>query len=157
MYSHSESRFKSIVDVRTLRWIDLGGHYSIQLAPHGTSGTVFSTPISVFHAHARCFQHEVDNCRKALVSHGHLAESDSPQKSLRKLKILLGEGFGCAVDSTDKMAFEGASPHKVLFYARYLLGCEDAREESFYPNNYGSATSNPDFKIFMDEALSLYQ
>jgi len=158
MYSHSRKGFfKSIVDARTLEWIDLGGHINYQLAPHGTSDAIFLTPISVFHAHARCFQHEVDNCRKALVSHGHLAESDSPQKSLRKLKILLGEGFGCAVDSTDKMAFEGASPHKVLFYARYLLGCEDAREENFYPNNYGSATSNPDFKIFMDEALSLYQ
>lgn len=147
--------FKAIVDARTLARIDLGGHVNFRFAPHETSGASFFTPVGIIHAHARCFQHEIKNCRKAVISHGYWTENDSPEESMQKAEKYLGEG-GCAVDNMFKMKVRGKSLHKLYFYARYLLGCEGATEEAFYPNDYGSATSNPDFKIFMDEALSLY-
>jgi STELLO glycosyltransferases len=153
---HNHEGFKAIFDARTFASIDLGGHVGARFGVYATSPAVFSTPIGVMHLHARCFHHEVENCRKACLSHGFIAESDSPNEVTEKLKVYMGEG-GCTVDTVEKMKAMAPSVHKIFFYARYLQGCDGATEETFYPSiPQDIAASNPDLIASMDKALSYY-
>ena len=124
--------YKSFYDARTFDHGDLGSHYGYALPPFDKPDFV-TTRLGIIHAHARCIETEVANCRKALISHGFIGETDTTKVALRKLqRKIIGKGRDvCAMTAPEDMQRPRASSHKVLFYAKYL-SCKEASMAAYY-------------------------
>lgn len=142
--------FKAISDSRTLTGVDLGGHKNYFAAPFGVSKQVGNrTDLGVLHFHSRCLDVEVENCRKAVVSHNFIEESDSEETAKEKLLEQHGLLNRSDVEVCNITKLDGYSGHKVLFYLQYLHGC--VTNENFY-GSLQTTSYNPDFQHFLESA-----
>jgi len=144
--------FKTVYDSRTLEKIDLGGHRGYFLGPFNTGNirAGHSTPLSIIHAHGRCLQHEIDNCRKACISHGYINESDESEAARQKLITYMKK----ASDVCSGAQFPVSSGHKVSFYLQYLSGCPATTPDGFYIGT--GIKRNLDFGSYLDAAMLKY-
>jgi hypothetical protein len=120
----------------------------ISLGGHAFGGPKFGmhSDLSFLHFHSRCFQHEVENSKKALVSHEYISATDDNEKALTKCRRRMNVTDFC--DGRNLQHY-GASSHKVLFYAKYLQ-CPNATEEKFYPGQDPTKeTQNNEFRDFL--------
>lgn len=147
-------RYKTISDSRTLAGLDLGGHKNHFVPPFGsTFGTM--TDLATLHFHERCFDQEVANSRKAILSHKFIDKRDSDEDAIQKLmKLQRDRGNSFDRDGLcDVIKQRGPSWHKVLFYLKYLLGC--ITEENFYESTE-ARRHNPDFVHFLNSVRLHY-
>jgi len=120
-----KARFKTVYNSNRVfeTGINLGGHN--QGCEKGVQSDV-----GVFHFHARCFHHEVENTKKAVTSHNYISATDRKEEALTKMIDLLG---GSKEDLCNGGEFSStiASSHKVIFYAK-ALQCPIQTEEQFW-------------------------
>jgi hypothetical protein len=141
--------FKTVSDSRTLTGLDLGGHknyFAEPFAPAIRSGE--PTNLSILHFHWRCLEHEVSNCRKAMVSHGWISEQDTDD--VAKEKLLNSGNLKDVKDVCQLTQLTGKSGHKRLFFAQWLAGCITA--DNYYQGDSGKV--NLDFQKFLSDAKS---
>lgn len=145
---------KGLVDSRLIDSIDLGGHGGRRQPPFVESpGKVQLVPLSLAHLHNRCMHHEIENCRKAMISHGFILETDSNEEQLRKLMAMGANSKDpCEVRKVRPVA----SYHKVVPYITFLGNCPRWREDVFYPPP-STGKTNPDFEMFLADVLSKYK
>ena len=105
--------------------ISLGGH------AHDLPPDAATTNLAILHCHTKCFKDEIENSRKACISHNFISDADTNEEAIKKLTELLGlrpeNGTMCGVTPTKKMV----SIHKAIFYVQYLK-CPEKMEAHFY-------------------------
>ena len=113
-------------------------------------GKSVATAIGVLHVHYRCLQLEMFNTRKTVVSHGYIAENDTDEQALSKLKEKYTGPDPCAAKTDRQMMFPFInSAHKVHALAQYLAGCDNFKPENVY-GDMKHASQNPDFNHFLN-------
>jgi hypothetical protein len=107
---------------------------------------------------------EIDGCRKAVVSHEFIAQSDTKEEALEKLKYYTGKntcpnkcvytGLGSCPDYCAGLTNAKKSCHKIACYAR-ALSCPGKMRDEFYQES-GVNKVNPDFRQFLLDAVDKY-
>jgi hypothetical protein len=151
---NSATGFKAILDSRSFRSVDLGGHFGAYFPPHDTRPEKY-TLLSIIHVHSRCLEHKIANTRKAVTSHQIISENWSDETVLTKLKEYVGSDV-CNVTSSKQMKKTGDSSHKVLFLAHALAKCPSTTPDGFYPILGENEKVNMDFQEFLLKAEAKY-
>ena len=68
-FLHSTGPDKALMDSRTLREVDLGGHFGTYFPPHDgpNSTSMTAGPLGFLHVHRRCLEHETNNIHEKLL------------------------------------------------------------------------------------------
>eukprot|EP01039_Chlorochromonas_danica_P010412 gene10412-11530_t len=146
--------FKAVFPTASMLSIDLGGHSGSIHSDFNTAGHRFpgeSCPssypsycfrhvpgLSVLHSHYGCMQTEVENLRKAIISHGFISASDTEEQQIAKLAP---KSTGCTVISC----------HKVRAYYAYITN-PSGWEGSYYKNltrQFGPITKSLELRDVM--------
>eukprot|EP00981_Chlorochromonas_danica_P014033 scaffold7236_cov163-Ochromonas_danica.AAC.1 len=132
--SHScfvPTSYKTVHPTASLLAIDLGGHngnfhseFDNVLAPGASCSPgkpcYRNVPgLSILHGHYGCMQGDIENSKKALLSHGFISPSDTVQQQIAKLALVVNRGV--------------VSAHKVLEYYIYITD-PSGFESSYYKN-----------------------
>ena len=118
---------------------------------------LYAGNFGIIHAHARCFEIEMENDRRVLLHHNYFNETDGKDIILEKLSKLMS-----AVKADDcTYVLDGcnrASCHKTAPYMNFLL-CPDKARDAFYPsgNLIQNQIHNADFKNMMESSLERYE
>ena len=165
--------YKALLDARTVKEIDLGGHSGGSLPPFSKAEVAFSN-LGIFHLHDRCIESEVASSRQACIRHGYMNEDDTKIQALQKLQTLYkGNLCGAARHGIPffyekkKTWFSGmlgekkkgcgmASCHKVSFYGSYLA-CPNETTDDFYRlGENPSVGPNEKFASFLKAAVEMF-
>jgi hypothetical protein len=141
--------YKQVHDSRTFGKSNLGGHLvpNDSISPWGNDIT--NSPFGVIHFHFRCRDIEAANSRKAMVGHGYIDETDTPEMVLAKFKAQV-PALADDVCVAEFHHFPVSSGHKIVQYLKYLAGCDDG--------NVGESQGpkNPEFAQFLQQTLARY-
>lgn len=111
-----KTRFKTFFNSQTYVYCDLGSHHGRVKAPYNNNrndeNEENETNICIIHYHFQSFQHYINNCKKAIISHGYISIDDDINTQLEKLTILPSQINSC---------------HKVQIYLNFLAdkNCEN--------------------------------
>lgn len=144
------TNFKSVFDSKTFRFCDLGGHNGRSGHPRRAKR---NTDLGIIHLHSRCLEQEVDMCRKVLVSHGYVRETDSPGESIKKLQRLFGSSQS-RCQPVNRMRCARASCHKAWMYAEYKA-CPAETAKRYYASE-GQGCTNPDFQDYLERSVRMH-
>ena len=157
VYARPEpTEFKAFFDSRTFDRGDLGSHFGFALPPFNKVD-FFRTKLGIIHARGRCYQTFAANCRKAVISHGFVDETDSESEQIRKLheKYIGVNRDVCQMASFDEFQVPSfASVHKVFGYAKFLE-CREAASEAYYAARQ-LGWSNPDLQEYFEYIKKKY-
>ena len=116
--------------------------------PFLPSGEGQAVDIGLLHFHSLCFEKEIENSRKAVVSHKFIAEGDTKEIADAKFRQMYGDVNPC--NSTEAAAIQGNSWHKSLQFWQYLRGCLDSTEY-YRERSSNFSTRNSDFVHFLQQ------
>ena len=163
--------YKAVYDSRTLWSIQIGGHVEILPTPNGNylKGVIapFDSlpterpfPLGIFHFHVRCVKEMVSKARDILVYHGYIDNSDTETKVLETYKALFPGKNLCSLSWDDLSSINvKLSYHRMLYYLRYLAGCDVSNYDDDYLAQHGIAgigSPNADFRQFMLDAMKMH-
>jgi len=146
-------RLKAILDTRTAMRIDLGGHVGYFYPPFHNRTVYGKNRLAIIHAHARCVEIELKNCRTVLQGHGLLKPNDTDAEVWEKIKnYYFGESDPCNATNIHEVNFFRNAPSKKKAYllARFLK-CPAKFEKGFFPPESKGAY-NSDFQNFLQIA-----
>ena len=110
--------------------------------------------LGIIHVHSRCYEIEIENILRVILSHGYIDAKDNDEQKMTKLVRLVN----CNIDDvcntcTMNRIKQIASFHKVAFYLQHL-GCPEKTMNSFY--NHSKAIPNDDFVKTLQELEEKY-
>ena len=147
--------YKALLDARTMRKIDLGGHAGASLPPFSDTEVLVSN-LGIFHLHNRCIESEVASSRQACIRHGYMNEDDTKSQVLEKFKTYYDGDFCQVRIGRGGMFCSMASCHKVSFYGSYLA-CPNETTDDFYRlGENPSFGPNEKFASYLKAALENY-
>jgi hypothetical protein len=167
--SNSYFWFKQVQDARIFASTNLGGHviYHNNVGPWNHE-VVNSSPFGIIHFHDRCYSQTVAAAWKAMVGHGYIQETDTPEMVRKKFeerlsRIKAGQDI-CDVLKADnpkmkKIPGMSASFHKVVIYLRDIHGCVHQLSEvskHMGATPVGTSGLNPEFAEFLKEYVVGY-
>eukprot|EP00536_Pseudo-nitzschia_multiseries_P012904 jgi/Psemu1/244951/estExt_Genewise1.C_5170001 len=134
----------------TRGFINLGGH----IMP---DETFLSSEFGIIHYHFRCHEIEVVNCKRVLISHGYIEESDSDEDVRKSLEERLGlppdhELCTRVYEISELNVF--ASFHKAVWLLKYLV-CPEQTIAEYYPEGREQGTYT-DLKDFFQNAENFF-
>ena len=150
-----QKRRKAVMDSRRFSAYDLGGHDNSYYGPM-LSTQEMRTPFAILHFHARCLDTEIQNSRKAVISHGYMTSQATDEEALSQLRRYYKN-----INHADGMLCEDASNapvnshHKISIVASYLA-CRERFEQNFYVPPNPDHRRNPDFKQFLQDAVNIH-
>ena len=140
---------KVFFDSRTFTHVDLGSHFG-----SSSVDNVRPSQISIIHFHSRCFEQEVASCRKAVIGHKYISETDTEEEALQKLKDKWFGSETCRIHG-EKFPLI-SSYHKVVCYAANLT-CKEEYKTQFYKSAESAIhTVNPHFYKYLNDAMREY-
>jgi len=147
---------KVIFDSRTFFRTDLGSHQGTALVPFSGNYTNYKTTrLGIIHLRSTCLEIEMENSRKACLSHGFIAASDKKDDEITKL-LKFNTSVGHPCETLMNTNTQLPSHHKIHGYLRYLL-CPDKVKKEYYASNGGRPSVNPLFKAYMNHIYTLYK
>jgi len=139
--------YKKIYNSNTIfeTGINLGGHYN-------GNATTSRPLLGLIHYHSRCIQNEIENTKKACISHKFLDAADSDKEAIKKLSDLLGKSDMCGEGEYNHFN----SFHKAIFYGQHLQ-CPDETEEIYYRQDPAVGLWNIEFRSYVKLADEKYR
>jgi hypothetical protein len=146
--SMADDRYKAVFVSRKGRMkINLGGHIFEK-----TNGW---TEFAMIHYHWRCFEIEVENCKRVLERHEYISPSDTDTEAKAKLVKKLGcpADNMCNCDQGKEKSF--ASGHKAFFYARWL-DCPETCKTEYYRRDISNLEQNMELNNAMQKSYERF-
>ena len=128
------------------RRMNLGGH---------SYGVTEWIDLGIIHFHSRCYEIEIENCLRVILSHGYIDTDDSDEERKKKL-VKLAE---CSIDdicntcTVDLITAPIPSFHKVAIYLGHL-DCPEKAMKAYYPD--ATAVPNDAFVTTIQELEKKY-
>jgi hypothetical protein len=116
---------------------------------------VKASPFGIMHFHDICRSDEAAKSRKAMIGHGYINESDTPEMVIAKYKREV-PALAYDICNVKDDTFTVASSHKITNYLRYIGGCHESNVNDGLVSAFGAAFKNPEFGQFFDETLAKY-
>lgn len=158
VYNKDGGGYKQAQDVRISVSANLGGHIvhaGDNVSPY--VGDVTSSPFGILHFHSRCNSLVAANSRKAMIGHGMIEETDTPDMVREKYQKLLPPDVAqdiCGkldVPAVGNIPGHHSSVHKVVNYLQYIHGCS---QSAAVPTARGP--TNPEFAQFLEDFVVRY-
>jgi len=157
------TRGKTFFDSRTYRAVDLGSHKGRAWKPFNTidEHPYLVTKLGIIHLHSICFEAEMKNSARAVISHGYVSAEDTDLERVEKLYKLI-DFPPCQAGPTECCAALArhyptvpptfVSIHKVFGYLNYLV-CHEESKQNYYKIFAGKlANTNQLFKKYLEES-----